>query len=155
MLIRSNPPGAMAYVDDRPIGLTPIATDFTYYGNRRVRLVKDGYETLTVAQPVPTPWYEIPPLDFFSENVVPGQIRDHRIFDYQLRPQALVPTEQTLQHAEDLRRQTHAAVGTQPSLLLPATPDPAIPGPTLTPDSTSPAAPYTPPSGWTAPGSGF
>ena len=58
-MVRSNPPGAMVYVDNQPIGTTPCATDFIYYGTREIRLVKAGYETLTVNQPLPAPWYEI------------------------------------------------------------------------------------------------
>jgi hypothetical protein len=54
--IRSNPPGAQVYVDDYEIGTTPVSHDFVYYGTRKIRLVKDGYETLTVYQPMPTPW---------------------------------------------------------------------------------------------------
>jgi len=103
LMIRSNPPGALVYVDDYEIGTTPVSTDFTYYGTRKIRLVKDGYETLTVLQPVPAPWYEIPPLDFFSENLVPGEIRDRRVLTYQLRPQMVVPTDQLLQRAQGLR----------------------------------------------------
>ncbi len=104
MVIRSNPPGAIVYVDDYEVGRTPVTVGFTYYGTRRIRLALDGYETLTVLQPVPAPWYEYPPLDFFSENVVPGELRDSRDFCFQLRPQMLVPPEQLLQRAEQLRR---------------------------------------------------
>ena len=96
MIIRTNPPGALAYVDDNEVGLTPVAISPIYYGNRKIRLVKDGCETLELIQSVPPPWYEIPPLDFFSENVVPGKIRDVRTFDYQLRPQGVVPQEELL-----------------------------------------------------------
>ena len=42
MTIRSNPPGAMLYVDDYPVGITPIATSFIYYGRTNLP-VKDGY----------------------------------------------------------------------------------------------------------------
>ena len=69
MMIRTNPPGALVYVDDYEIGTTPISTGFVYSGTRKIRLVKDGYETLTVMQPVPPPWYQIPPLDFITENL--------------------------------------------------------------------------------------
>jgi hypothetical protein len=109
LMVRTNPPGALLYVDDYEIGATPIATNFTYYGNRKIRLVKDGYETLTVVEPIPPPWYQITPLDFFSENLVPGQIRDQRTLDFQLVPQAVVPPEQLLSRAEALRRGAHAA----------------------------------------------
>ena len=55
--VNSNPPGALVYVDNQEIGTTPCSVDFTYYGTREVRLIKPGYETLTVNQPIPTPWY--------------------------------------------------------------------------------------------------
>jgi len=103
MTIRSNPPGALVYVDDYQIGATPVTTDFTYYGTRKIRLVKDGYETLTIMQPIPAPWYQFPPADFITENFVPGEIRDQRMLDYQLKPQMIVPTDQLLSRAEGLR----------------------------------------------------
>jgi hypothetical protein len=108
MTIRSNPPGALVYVDDYEIGATPVSTDFTYYGTRKIRIVKDGYETLTVMQPISTPWYEYPPADFITENFVPGKIRDQRILDYQLKPQMVVPTDQLLYRAESLRHNNSA-----------------------------------------------
>ena len=104
MIIRSNPPGALVYVDDYEIGVTPVAHNFTYYGQRKIRLVKDGYETLTLMQPMPAPWYQVPPLDFVSENLIPGEIRDRQTFSYQMIPQRVVPTEQLLGQAERLRR---------------------------------------------------
>lgn len=103
MTIRSNPPGALVYVDDYEIGATPVSTNFTYYGTRKIRLVKDGYETLTVMQSIPTPWYQYVPIDLIAENFVPGEIRDSRVLDYQLKPQMVVPTDQLLSRAESLR----------------------------------------------------
>jgi hypothetical protein len=102
-MIRSNPPGAMVYVDNQPIGTTPCATNFTYYGTREIRLVKPGYETLTINQPLPAPWYELPPIDFVSENLVPQEIQDYRTLAYNLSPQVIVPTEQLLARADQLR----------------------------------------------------
>jgi hypothetical protein len=111
MMIRTNPPGALAYIDDYEIGTTPIATNFTYYGTHKIRLVKDGYETLTLMQNVPPPWYEIFPLDFVSENLVPGEIRDQRCLNYQLTPQLIVPPEQLLARGESLRHGSQPAAG--------------------------------------------
>ncbi len=104
--VRSNPPGALVYVDNQQIGTTPCSVDFTYYGTREIRLVKPGYETLTVNQPIPMPWYQIPPLDFVSENLVPSKIRDNRTVSYNLAPQLIVPTEQLLDRANQLRQET-------------------------------------------------
>ena len=125
MTIRSNPPGALAYVDDYEIGITPITTPFIYYGDRKIRLVKDGYETLTEIRPVPQPWYEIPPLDFVSENLLPGKLRDQRTLDFQLQPQAVVPTDQLLGRAEALRRGTAATTADQRFASGPAGPRPS------------------------------
>jgi hypothetical protein len=178
MIIRTNPPGALVYVDDNEIdGVTPVAISPIYYGNRKIRIVKDGYETLTIIQSVPPPWYEIPPLDFISETLVPGKIKDVRTFDYQLHPQAMVQQDTLLGRAEELRRGTQTmpgvtipgyrinqpppgtmapgnpggpAVGGQPSYQLP--PGTAVPnGPVYNPQP-GPApyggAPYSPaPSG--------
>jgi hypothetical protein len=110
MTINSNPPGAVVYVDNHAVGTTPVSTNFIYYGTREIRLVKDGYETLTVRQPIRTPWYEIPPADFVSENVVPGEIRDYRNLNYQLTPQLVVPNDQLMERAERLRSEAHAPV---------------------------------------------
>ena len=146
MLVRTNPPGAMLYIDDYPIGETPISTNFTYYGDRKFRFVLNGYETLTVVQNVPPPWYEFFPLDFVSENFVPGDIRDQRTLDFQLKPQAVVPTEQLLSRAEELRRGAHATPGIAAPPPVGAVPGPAPPGPLAAPP---PAAPEVapPPAG--------
>lgn len=137
MTIRSNPPGALVYVDDQPvpIGVTPVSHDFIYYGMRKIRLIKDGFETLTVMQPIPAPWYQFPPIDFVAENLVPGQIRDQRIMDFQLKPQMVVPPEQLLSRAEDLRRGVHATAGVVTS-----------PGPVRSPAAMGPPA-FPPPAG--------
>ncbi|MCA9237890.1 MAG: PEGA domain-containing protein [Planctomycetales bacterium] len=106
LLIRSNPPGATVYVDNQPIGVTPCATSFIYYGTREIRLVKPGYETLTINQPIPAPWYEIPPFDFVSENVVTKEIQDYRTVSFNLTPQVIVPTETLIGRADQLRQAT-------------------------------------------------
>ena len=103
MTIRSTPPGALVFVDDIEIGRTPVSADFTYYGTRKIQLIKDGYETLTVKQTFLPPWYEIPPFDFVSENLWPFEQRDERLVNFQLQPQQIVPDGKLLERAEDLR----------------------------------------------------
>lgn len=104
LTIRSNPPGALVYIDNYQIGTTPVSTDFIYYGEREIRLVKDGYETLVVRQKIPAPWYQWPPLDFFSENLVPAEIRDERTLAYQMSPRQTVQTQELKARAEQLRQ---------------------------------------------------
>lgn len=103
LTIRSNPPGALVFVDNQEIGFTPVSTPYVYYGTRNIRLVKDGYETLSVKQNFKAPWYQIPPADFVTENFWPGEIRDERDLDFQLVPQQIVPTDRLVERAQGLR----------------------------------------------------
>lgn len=137
MTVRSNPPGALVYIDDQEIGKTPVSTSYTYYGTRKIRLVRDGYETQTVMQKVSPPWYQYPPLDFFSENIYPGELRDERVFDFEMVPQEMVPREELLGRADDLRSATLAgyAVPTPnvPESTVPRNRDEPVPGDRLPP----------------------
>jgi hypothetical protein len=139
MTVRSNPPGAILYVDDYEIGPTPISTNFTYYGTRKFRLVKDGYETLTVMQPIAPPWYEYFPADFVAENCVPGQIRDQRMLDFQMKPQMQMPPDQLIARAEELRRSAHGSPAVPGGAIPPGIPGSpnefgnALPGPNAVP----------------------
>ncbi|HZZ82545.1 MAG TPA: hypothetical protein VFE62_28865 [Gemmataceae bacterium] len=88
---------------DQPIGGSPVDKPFTYYGKYRFRIVKDGFDTLDVEQRVRAPWYELPGLDFISENLIPWTIRDVRYFTYVLQPMPIRPPDQTLREGETLR----------------------------------------------------
>ena len=114
MTVRTNPPGATVSVDNQVIGTTPAASSFVYYGTREFRIEKDGYRTETIRRRLNPPWYEFPGLDFVSETLWPGEIRDERIIDVELVPKTLEPTENVVQRADSLRAQSHAGVVTAP-----------------------------------------
>ncbi len=153
--VRTNPPGAQVYIDNYEIGTSPCSAYFTYYGTREIRIVKDGFETLVVRQPFPTPWYEYMPLDFVAENFW-SKIRDERVVEYNLVPQQMAPASLLLGRAEQLRRQTQPRPPayippggpTPPGALQPVQPGlspqfpsglpPAPTGPVYTPSNTSP-----------------
>jgi hypothetical protein len=104
LTVRTSPPGAQVFVDDQEIGTTPCSSSFVYYGpGRKVTLIKDGYRTETLYQKLNPPWYQIPPLDFISENLSTREIRDERIVDVQLVPQEIVPQAKLLERANSLR----------------------------------------------------
>jgi hypothetical protein len=136
MTIRSNPPGALVYVDDYQIGTTPVSHDFVYYGTRKIRLVKDGYETLTVRQPFPLPWYQVFPLDFVTENLWPGEIRDERVVDLAMQPAGTASPESIVSRAEQVR----LAAGSLPPVAAPVTTIPAAPPPAPRPIPAPPPA---------------
>jgi hypothetical protein len=130
--IYSDPPGAMVYRNGVQLGPTPVDDYFVYYGQYQFVLVKEGYETLVVKQKIPAPWFQWPGVDFFTENVYPGKLRDVRCFTYTLQPLQPTRPDDLLSRARDLRSrgQTLGAPRQAPA------PPPAPPGP---------AAPEAPP----------
>lgn len=133
LTIRSNPPGAMVYIDDQEIGVTPVSTSYIYYGGRKIRLVRDGFETVTVIQEIPAPWYQYFPIEFVADNVVPWEIRDERTLDFTLTPQQLVHPNELQRRAQSLRDAVQASAAPPPGASvppgLPVGPAPANPAP--------------------------
>jgi len=112
MTIRSNPSGAMVFVDDQKIGVTPVSTPFTFYGTRKIQLFKDRFESQTIKQQFLPPWYEFPVLEFISENLWPWEVRDERFVDVQLAPLQIVPNDQLIGRADALRNNSRVGYTT-------------------------------------------
>ena len=106
-----------------------MSTSFIYYGTRKIQLSKAGYETLTVLQPIPTPWYQWPGVDFFSEHFSPGKINDDRLFSYNMEQAIVVPTDQLLERAQELRQQSEVLEATELPLESLPVPGHALPSP--------------------------
>jgi hypothetical protein len=108
MTIRTDPPGALVEVNGERLGLTPQSLDFTYYGTREITLSAPGYETLTVSQPVPPPWYQVFPVEFVADNLLPFRVTNRHDFTYRLRPKdpRLDEEDQLLNRARGFRSQS-------------------------------------------------
>ena len=106
--IRTNPPGALVEVDGQRLGYTPVSFDFDYYATREVTLSKVGYETLTVKQPIQPPWYQIPPLDAVSDNLLPHRVTNRHDFTYKLTRQRLETSPELLDRAANVRSRVQA-----------------------------------------------
>ena len=147
LTVRTNPPGAMVYVDRQAVGLSPASTSVTYYGTRHIEVVGDGYRTEKILRTFNPPWYQIPPLDFISETLVPWEIRDQRVVDITMVPETQVPSEELIGRADEMRTQATAGVAvpltrTQGPADAPAVP--VLPPTTVFPTSpviTDPQAP--------------
>ena len=104
-IIKTNPAGAIVYDNNVPFtGATPADKQFEFYGIHNFTVVKDGFQTLQVCQPVPRPWYQYFPFDFVAENVVPWTIRDVRVFEYNLVPGMILPPDRLLDQATPVRQ---------------------------------------------------
>jgi hypothetical protein len=149
-VINSDPPGAMVYRNGQPIGATPVEEYFIYYGKYHFTLVKEGYEPLEVDQPISTPWYQIPGVDFISDHLVPFKIRDVRTFCYTLQPLQTVRHDDVLNRARELRSRGQSLGTPRLDVPLPSPPGsgPVVPG-------TAPVVPPPPPPGAPAPPAAF
>jgi hypothetical protein len=116
LTLLSDPPGALAYLNDQEVGRTPVTRSFNWYGNYEVILRKDGYQTLKTHSMVSAPIYEIPPLDFFSE-VSPFNLTDQHTLQYKLTPAppSGQDTEGLLKRAEQMKQDNAAGPKAQPT----------------------------------------
>lgn len=113
LIIHTNPPGAQVYVDDELIGESPAKLEFTYYGTRKIvveKRDKDGrlaYDRETIYAKIGAPYYERFPLDFFSEVVIPTDIRDEHVLTIELKKKKFAPMSETKERltreAQELR----------------------------------------------------
>jgi hypothetical protein len=103
LTVRSDPPGAALMVDGEEAGYTPASIDYTYYGTREITLTKEGYQTLTTPIKLSTPWYQVFPLDFISDNFAFRKINDRRDVMYILQRENIEPTENVENRANNLR----------------------------------------------------
>ena len=101
-------------IDRQPIGHTPVAVPYTYYGNREIQHEMDGFQTKKVKHRFAAPWYQIPPLDFITDNFWPREIRDDRIVDFQLTPLTNVDENLLLDRAGQLRGNVYRGTVTLP-----------------------------------------
>jgi hypothetical protein len=110
-VITVDQPGALVYCNGENVGVAGgpenggVDKYFVYYGKYRFTIVKDGYVTLTTEELVATPWYEFPPLDFFSENVYPFRVSDVRRLHFHLEKQTPENGADLLNKANTLRQQ--------------------------------------------------
>ena len=107
-VVTSDPPNAAVYRNGLYIGQTPVDDPFLYYGKYEFRIVKDGHETVVDQKKIAAPWYEIPPLDFITDIVLPYEIRDVRRIHYVLPERVPVRDADVLQRATTLRERGKA-----------------------------------------------
>jgi len=112
MLIRSDPPGAPVWIDERYVGETPLDRSFSFYGERRIRIGpirdKNGkveYREMERIMSVEAPAYEAFPIDFFYEVLYPATLTDvHEFPVFKLNRPVETPPQQAPGQVEELRQ---------------------------------------------------
>ena len=85
LTIRSDPAGALVYVNDQLKGTTPVSYDFVWYGWHRVTLRKEGFQRLDDRKLLRAPLHLWIPFDLVME-LLPLRVRDTREWAYTLTP---------------------------------------------------------------------
>ena len=101
-------------VDRQPVGATPVSVPFTYYGTREIQVEKDGFKTVRVEQNIKPPWFDRFPVSLISNNFAGREIRDDRVFDFELEPKEPVNESHLFERANDLRNDIQRGTLTAP-----------------------------------------
>jgi hypothetical protein len=104
--INSDPQGATVTLNDQEVGTTPASVEFTWYGDYDVILRKEGYRTLRTHQRLNSPWYQVPPIDFIAEILLPFTIHDRQQAFFALEPQQPMTREDLVKAAVEFRERT-------------------------------------------------
>ena len=104
MTFNTDPQGAIVHLNDREIGRTPVTVDFTWYGDYDIIYRKEGRLAHATHHRVLPPWYQVWPLDFVSEVLVPWEIHDHHeIPPAVLKPEPDPDPDALVQRAREMR----------------------------------------------------
>lgn len=106
--VKTEPSGAILWLNGEEVGATPVTVPFTWYGAYDVVIRKDGYETLKTAQDAHAPFYQWPGIDFVSECLLPFTITDHHQWEFELTTHAPVESQELIDRAKSLRDETLA-----------------------------------------------
>ena len=106
LTVRTEPGGALVYLNDEEVGRSPVSVPFTWYGDYDILVRKSGYEPLRTHARVWPPWYQVPPLDLVSEALIPVTLHDRHELSFTLQQQRHPTTQQLLQRAVALRERT-------------------------------------------------
>jgi hypothetical protein len=99
--ITSNPSGALVWVNDREVGRTPIAFDFTYYGEYDIRLSLENHEPIMTSAWTQRPIWDAPFVDFVSD-VAPVNLESNTLWHFDLEQPRDNP-KKLLERAKNLR----------------------------------------------------
>ena len=110
MTFNTDPQGALVFLNDAEVGRTPVSVDFTYYGDYDIVYRKQGYQTVSTNHRIKAPWYQVFPLDFVSEVLIPTEFHDqHDIPVTQLEVETEPDLDAIVARAREMRKRTTLA----------------------------------------------
>ena len=112
--VRTDPPGAMVYIDGQEVGQTPVDfIPFDFYGTREIAVYKNGYRVERRLVEINTPWYSWFPLDIVSELILPWEIRDRRQYNFLLARARPIDEATLVRHAGETKSVATARIASE------------------------------------------
>jgi len=109
LTVKTIPDGAIVELNDEQVGISPVTVPFNWYGTYRVRMEKEGYQTLVVNQKLDRPANDYFPLDLLRDIFAPDALDSYE-WTFELSPYELPDREQLIKNAQDTKTQTAKAV---------------------------------------------
>ncbi len=104
LTVYTEPEGAVVWLNDEEIGTSPVTVSFSWYGDYRVRIRKDGYETLSTNRELEAPMNDYFPFDFLAQ-LYPDRILDEYEWHFELQELDSPDREELMNQAERLREE--------------------------------------------------
>lgn len=111
LTIVTEPEGAVVWLNDEEVGTTPVTVNFNWYGDYRVQIAKDGYETLNTHRLLERPLHDRAGFDFIAEVLWPGRIVDEYEWEFTLAPWQQPDAAMLLEQAEAMRVRAENELG--------------------------------------------
>ncbi len=105
LTINTVPQNAVITLNDEEIGQSPVTVSFNWYGDYRVRIAKEGYETLNTHKELKAPLHDKFPFDFFAQVLSPKKIVDKYEWTFQLEPAQEPDRDKLILDAQKLKGQ--------------------------------------------------
>ena len=108
LTINTEPQGGRVVLNDEDIGISPVTVGFNWYGDYKVRISKDGCETLNTHRLLKPPLNDRFPFDFFFEVIWPDTIINEYDWTFKLEPYQSPQREELINAAQKMRKNASA-----------------------------------------------
>lgn len=104
LTINTEPQGALVELNDEHIGVTPVTVAFNWYGDYKVRIQKEGYNSINTHRELDRPLHDKFPFDFFA-SISPEQIVDEHEWTFDLEVFQPISREELIEASNAAKEQ--------------------------------------------------
>jgi hypothetical protein len=106
LTVKTDPAGAVVWLNDREMGRTPFTHEFLWYGNYDVVVRKDGWQTLKTTQHITAPFWQFVPFDAITDFL---PLQDNETMSFKLKPDAPVDPQALLRDGVAMQQELESS----------------------------------------------